>query len=84
MKRLFGGILLAIGILIMTGSGLCSIAVIVMFMSEGGGEGPGMLMLPAIVGGVPFAIGFGSFYAGKRMLRREIALDEDELRDRFG
>jgi len=84
MKRLFGGILLAIGILIMTGSGLCSLAVIVMFVSEGGGEGPGMLMLPLIVGGLPFAIGFGLFYVGKRMLRREKVLDEDELRDRFG
>ena len=83
MKRLFGGILLAVGILIMTGSGLCSIAVIVMFVSEGGSEGPGMLMLPLIVGGLPFAIGFGLFYVGKVLLRREKVLNEDDLRERF-
>jgi hypothetical protein len=83
MKRLFGGILLAIGILIMTGSGLCSLVVIATFASEGGGEGLGMLMLPVIVGGLPFAIGFGLFYAGKVLLRREKVLDEDELRERF-
>jgi hypothetical protein len=84
MKRFFGGVLLAVGILIMTGSGLCSLVVIGVFVSEGGREGPGMLMFPAIVGGVPFAIGFGLFYTGRVLLRREPTLDEDDLRDRFG
>jgi len=87
MKRLFGGILLAVGILIMTGSGLCSLVVIGMFVSEGGsaglGEGVSMLMLPAIFGGLPFAIGFGLFYVGKVLLRREKVLNEEDLRERF-
>ena len=83
MKRFFGGVLLAVGILIMTGSGLCSLVVIGVFLSEGGREGPGMLMLPAIVGGLPFAIGFGLFYTGRVLLRRAPTLDEDDLQDRF-
>ena len=80
MKRLFGGILLAVGILIMTGSGLCSLAVI---FGMPGALNTTALLLPLIIGGVPFGLGFGLFYVGKNLMRRPKSLNEDELNDRF-
>jgi hypothetical protein len=68
MKRLFGGLLLASGILVMTCSGLCSLAVII-----GGAaqvpKDPSLLVLPLLFGGIPFLFGFGLFYAGRTTLR---------------
>lgn len=64
MKRLFGGLLLGIGILIMTCSGLCSLIVIV-----SGVRDPTMLPLPLLFGGVPFLMGFGLFRWGRWLLR---------------
>jgi hypothetical protein len=69
VKQLFGGLLLAAGILIMTGSGLCSIAVIVMGASEVAKE-PSALLMPLLFGGIPFAAGFGLFKWGQWVLRR--------------
>lgn len=69
MTRLFGGILLAVGILVMSVSGLCSLVVVVSGFREALRE-PSVVMLPAIVGGVPFLIGFGLFRAGRGLLRR--------------
>ncbi|MDP5279360.1 hypothetical protein Q9Q95_10545 [Sphingomonas sp. DG1-23] len=69
MSQLFGGLLLGVGILIMTCSGLCSLAVVAM----GAGmvfEEPSVLLLPLLVGGIPFAIGFGMFRWGKWLLRQ--------------
>jgi hypothetical protein len=69
VKQLFGGLLLAVGISLMTGSGLCSIAVIVMGGAEAIKE-PSLLMFPLVVGGVPFAFGFLLFKLGQGVLRR--------------
>jgi hypothetical protein len=69
MTRLFGGLFLGVGILIMTCSGLCSLVVVV----TGFGmalEDPSIIILPLLVGGIPFALGFGLFYWGKWLLRR--------------
>lgn len=60
-KRTFGTILCVIGILIMTVSGICS----GIFLFEGGG----IELMVLVVGGVPFAFGFGMFYAGKQIRR---------------
>ncbi len=69
MARLFGGLFLGIGILIMTCSGLCSLVVIVLgfpaFLQE-----PSVIMAPMFVGGIPFALGFGAFQLGRSLLRR--------------
>ena len=83
MKRFFGGVLLAIGILIMTGSGLCSLAVIGVGVWQGGSMALNMIQLPLIFGGLPFGIGFALFYLGRTLLRRPRKLDDDELNDRF-
>jgi hypothetical protein len=66
--RLFGGLLLGAGILIMTCSGLCSLVVVVMGIGEAIRE-PSIIMLPLLVGGIPFAIGFGAFRWGRYLLR---------------
>lgn len=70
MRQFFGGLLLAIGILIMTGSGLCTIVVIGMGLTSANiGETLTMLALPLIVGGVPFLVGLGMFFGGRALLR---------------
>ena len=72
MRQFFGGLLMAIGILIMTGSGLCTIVVIGMGLSSmSPGEALSALPLPLIVGGVPFIIGLGMFFGGRRLLREQ-------------
>ncbi len=70
MKQFFGGLLMAIGILIMTGSGLCSLVVIGMGLSSMQiGEALSALWLPLVIGGVPFVIGLGMFFGGRALLR---------------
>lgn len=69
MNRFFGGLLLGIGILVMTCSGLCSLVVIMAGFGEVIRE-PSALMLPLAFGGVPFLIGFGLFNWGRSLLRR--------------
>ena len=72
MKQFFGGLMLAIGILMMTGSGLCTVAIII-FGASGMSfsEAISMLPLPLIVGGVPFALGTGLFFIGRNLLREK-------------
>jgi hypothetical protein len=79
MKRLLGGILLAVGILIMTGSGLCSLAVIVLSARSGGAM---MLPYALVIGGIPFGAGFGLFRLG-RWLARPAPPTPAELADPF-
>lgn len=69
MARLFGGLFLGIGILIMTCSGLCSLVVIVLGFSTALHD-PSVAILPLLVGGIPFALGFGAFQLGRSLLRR--------------
>lgn len=73
MKQFFGGLLLAIGILIMTGSGLCTVVVIGMGLSSGmsANDALSALPLPLIVGGVPFAVGVGLFFIGRNLAREK-------------
>lgn len=70
MNRLFGGLLLAVGILLMTVSGLCSAAVIVAGLSDAIKE-PDLFIYPLIFGGIPLAIGFGLFKLGRWLLRQD-------------
>lgn len=79
MREFFGGLLMAIGILIATLSGLCSAFFLFsMLTSSGGGEfgGGGMLILIAIVGGLPFMSGLGLFYWGRALVRSARARGE--------
>lgn len=69
MSQLFGGLLLGVGALVMTCSGLCSLLVVVMGAGAVIHE-PSALLLPLVVGGIPFAIGFGMFRWGRVLLRQ--------------
>ncbi|HEY0178918.1 MAG TPA: hypothetical protein VGC30_04695 [Dokdonella sp.] len=63
MKALFGGILIAIGILIAGASGLCTLTLL---SSANGRDG----LLPILFGGgIPLAIGFALIYAGRVVVR---------------
>ena len=67
MKQVFGSILLAVGILIAGGSGLCSLVVLGGGISNSFGEVLGIVL---IVGGIPFAIGLGLFFTGRALVRQ--------------
>jgi hypothetical protein len=68
MRNLFGGLLLGTGILIMTCSGLCSLVVVFMGFGDAMRD-PSIIIIPLLVGGIPFAIGFGLFWWGRWLLR---------------
>jgi hypothetical protein len=65
MKQLFGGCLLAAGVLIAGASGLCSIALLVNGIVT---DPLGAMGAIAVYGGVPIAIGIGLAVAGHRMM----------------
>lgn len=72
MRTFFGGILLAIGILIAGASGLCSLTMLVSVLNNHQEfSGSGMLPVIAIFGGIPFAIGVGLIFAGRGLIRRD-------------
>ena len=70
MKRLLGGILLAVAILIMVTSGLCSLSFIVIGLFSGNtADALSMLLYALVIGGVPFVVGLGLFYLGRAVLQ---------------
>lgn len=78
MKMLFGGILLAVGILIAGASGICSLTVL--FGGGFGGSGfddfLSMLPLVALFGGPPLAAGIGIAFGGRALIRSARADEE--------
>lgn len=66
MKKLLGGILLAIGILIAGASGLCSAVVLISTIGQNTGED---FLLVLLIGGIPFALGVGLLFAGRALIR---------------
>jgi hypothetical protein len=66
MNNVFGGVLMAIGILIASASGLCSLSVL---FGTGEFAGGGMWLMVLIIGGIPFALGAGMTYGGWRLIR---------------
>jgi hypothetical protein len=69
MKMVFGGLLLAIGILIAGASGLCSLYVV---FSPGGSMGERLSTLPLVLlfGGLPFALGVVFVIGGRSLILR--------------
>lgn len=74
MKRFFAGLLIGIGLLIMTTSGLCSLTFAVKFWQD---INAFILLVMLVCGGVPFAVGYGVFALGRLMLW-EVRRDEAE------
>ena len=68
MKTLFGGILLAVGIIIMGLTGLCSVMVL-------GSSRPSEWLsgIPVVLAfaALPAAIGIGLIFAGRRLIRKD-------------
>jgi len=85
MKRFFGGLLLAIGILIAGASGLCTIVFDIMALSETrSAEGLSFVVMSLFVGGIPFVVGLGLIFWGRWLLRSaraERAVSERDLGD---
>jgi len=71
VKTFFGGLLMAIGLLIAVLSGLCSAVFLTKFAvgSGGGGFNGAGLMIVAVVGGLPFLGGVGMFFGGLTLVR---------------
>lgn len=72
MKWLFGGILLAAGILIAGLSGLCTVLIVgseLMNPSSGPENFTGDIGSDLVIGGVPFVIGLGLLFAGRALLK---------------
>jgi len=76
--KFFGGLLMGVGVLIATLSGLCSAWFLVMSLASPNGEfsGPSMLPFIAVIGGLPFLSGVGLFFWGRWLLR--LARERDE------
>ncbi|HEU4969438.1 hypothetical protein [Sphingomonas sp.] len=75
MKRLFGGILLAIGILIAGASGLCTLIFVGSSTGQPNDLGP-ILPLALIFGGLPFLVGIGLIIGGRALLKSARMDDE--------
>ena len=68
MKKLFGGILLALGILIAGASGLCSAFFFLSSVASPSSMGD-MILLILLIGGIPFLIGIGLIFGGRALIR---------------
>jgi NhaP-type Na+/H+ or K+/H+ antiporter len=69
MKKMLGGILLAMGVLIAGTSGLCSLYFLVQFAARSQSSTDQWLPQILIVGGLPLAMGLGLFFVGRKLLR---------------
>ena len=69
MKGLFGGILMAVGILIAGASGLCSLVFLFSFMGSGGGGEFGGAGVVLLFGTPPILLGIGMFLGGRTLVR---------------
>ena len=75
VKRAFGALLMAVGGLIATLSGLCSVLFLVSMVfavmdSHSANDAMVPLLIVFVVGGVPFALGAGLFVLGRHLRRR--------------
>lgn len=61
--KIFGGILMAVGILIAATSGLCSLVYLFDAYAQG------MLVAILLFGGIPFALGVGLIFGGRACIR---------------
>lgn len=67
--KLFGGLLMAVGALMVGLCGLCSAAFLVVTLGGSPGAIGGMVVLALVVGGVPIAAGVALLLFGRRLWR---------------
>ena len=68
--KFFGGVLMAIGILIAGLSGLCSLLLLVDPSTWSGPSSGESLSIIAVVGGIPFVIGAGLILLGRVLMKQ--------------
>jgi amino acid transporter len=68
MRRLLGGICMAVGILIAGASGLCSMFIVIFTASKS--DWTTNISMVLVFGGTPFMLGLGLFFAGRSLVRR--------------
>lgn len=81
MKQMFGGVLIAVGILVAGASGLCSLTILF-----GNGEMTGLSMLPIVlvIGGLSIALGVLIALVGRSLIRQaRQERDTDDLSGTF-
>ena len=69
MKRLLGGILIGIGILIAGASGLCSLVFMISVAKEKSAFDLANALMILAIGSVPFGVGLGLFLMGRALVR---------------
>jgi hypothetical protein len=69
VAKLFGAMLMAVGVLIAGLAGLCSASFIVMMIAQPGGGAMSGVPMVLVFGGVPIAIGVGIFVGGRELWR---------------
>jgi hypothetical protein len=77
VARFFGGVMMAIGVLIGGLAGLCTGAMVVAGLASAHPE-PGLALMGLLFGSVPIAIGVGVFFIGRMLWRRSSRLVADE------
>jgi hypothetical protein len=73
-SRFFGGLFIAVGVLIVVASGLCSFLYVAVSLADPKGEfspkGLFLLITPLILGGIPLAAGLLFVFLGRSIHRR--------------
>ena len=69
LRKFFGGLLMAVGGLLVVSSGLCTLVFVGATLWPHSGMGVGMIPLELLIGGVPGAVGLGVFFAGRAVYR---------------
>jgi hypothetical protein len=74
--RFFGGLLMAVGVMVAGLSGLCTIVFLAMSLPPNGAS---MIPLVLIIGGPPIAIGLGLIFGGRVLWRHGAPPDPKAL-----
>jgi len=79
MRRFFGWLLFAVGLLMMTLCGLCTLVFMVSGLVSSGGQG--LAATAMFIGGIPTAMGLGLFVAGREFLKPRAPAPKPETFD---
>lgn len=86
-KRLVGGLVMAVGVVIALLCGLCTFGVegayVVAWLEDPnlGGQFLGFLLIPLLIGGLPTAVGVVVLWTGRRIYREGRKRDGEPSRD---
>jgi hypothetical protein len=75
MGKVIGGIMIAVGILVMTVSGICAGFVIV--TTAMGGDAA-FMAVPVVVGGIPFLFGLAIVWGGRKLIAEHNRMEREQ------